>query len=86
MPNPPPPQSLAALLARAEDFALFSMRSGGKVPPAILPALFPLVSAPVNAAARAAPASGLAYLLVSTQNVIQHRPKPSRFSRSGPQD
>lgn len=36
MSKPPPPQSLDALLARAEDFALFSMRSGGKVPPALL--------------------------------------------------
>ena len=36
MSNPPPPQSLDALLARAEDFALFSMRSGGKVPPTLL--------------------------------------------------
>lgn len=29
-------ESLDALLARAEDFALFSMRSGGKVPPTLL--------------------------------------------------
>jgi hypothetical protein len=36
MSNPPPPPSLAALLARAEDFAPFSMRSGGKVPPTLL--------------------------------------------------
>ena len=36
MSKPPPPQSLDALLARAEDFALFSMRSGGKVPPTLL--------------------------------------------------
>ena len=36
MSSPPPPQSLDALLARAEDFALFSMRSGGKVPPTLL--------------------------------------------------
>ena len=36
MSNPPPPPSLDALLARAEDFALFSLRSGGKVPPTLL--------------------------------------------------
>ncbi|MDP3069723.1 MAG: hypothetical protein Q8N18_05510 [Opitutaceae bacterium] len=36
MSNPLSPQSLDALLARAEDFALFSMRSGGKVPPTLL--------------------------------------------------
>jgi hypothetical protein len=36
MSKPPPPPSLDALLARAEDFALFSMRSGGKVPPTLL--------------------------------------------------
>ncbi|MDO8543201.1 MAG: hypothetical protein Q7S40_22425 [Opitutaceae bacterium] len=35
MSNPPPLQSLDDLLARAEDFALFSMRSGSKVPPAV---------------------------------------------------
>jgi hypothetical protein len=34
--KPQPPQALDDLLARAEDFALFSMRSGGKVPPALL--------------------------------------------------
>ncbi|MDO8543197.1 MAG: hypothetical protein Q7S40_22405 [Opitutaceae bacterium] len=31
MSNSPAPQSLDALLARAEDFALFSLRSGGMV-------------------------------------------------------
>ncbi len=36
MSNPPPPQSLDDLLARAEDFANFSMRARGKVPPALL--------------------------------------------------
>ncbi len=36
MSKPPPPQSLDDLLARAENFALFSLRSGGKVPPALL--------------------------------------------------
>jgi|ERR1017187_4922428 hypothetical protein len=36
MSKPPPPQSLDDLLARAEDFALFTMRTRGTVPPALL--------------------------------------------------
>ncbi|MEO5959001.1 MAG: hypothetical protein ABIR80_07780 [Opitutaceae bacterium] len=36
MSQPPPPPSLCALLARAEDFALFSMRARGQVPPTLL--------------------------------------------------
>jgi hypothetical protein len=35
MPAPPPPQSLDDLLAHAENFAGFSMRTRGKVPPSL---------------------------------------------------
>ena len=36
MPKPQPPQSLDDLLCRAEEFARFSLRARGKVPPALL--------------------------------------------------